>query len=366
MTIRYRARALLLLPLCANAGMLLGPLLGGLLSSQRTDGTTDSPYPYLRPNLLIAALYLLAAVGVFFGLEETLATYSSEDSIARRAWAWLRSTRLCGGRPPHHAYAPVDTEMPVSPGTRQSTDVATAPPDDPALTAMKPGFRRIWTFNVVCTMLAHLSIAGHLATFATLWSVFLSTPVERGAARAPPLAFSGGLGLQPRAVGAVMSALGAIVVALQVLVYPRLNDRFGTLPVWRAALYAFPIAYALAPFSALAASADPSAGARALAPEWIAVAAVLLVFGVGRTGVTPATTLLINDCAPHPAVRATIHSTATVLGNLARSVFPVAALAVFGEGLRVGVVGAGFWCLTGLAALSILASRWVRDGAREE
>ena len=169
--------------------------------------------------------------------------------------------------------------------------------------------------------------------------------------------------MQPREVGFAMSTLGAIGVTLQLVIYPMLNDRFGTIRIWRAALFVFPVAYALAPFPALIASlAIASVSGKAII-VWISVGFVLLLFVVGRTGVTPATTLLINDCTPHPSVRGTIHTAGTVIGNLSRSFFPVIAFAIFGKGLEVGVVGLGFWCLACLGILACVASRWVEQGS---
>ena len=164
----------------------------------------------------------------------------------------------------------------------------------------------------------------------------------------------------PRDVGFAMSLLGAIGVILQLIIYPMLQDRFGTVKIWRTALFIFPIVYLLAPFPSLVASAPSLDGKTAL--TWLSMSLVLLLFVLGRTGVTPATTLLINDCTPHPTVRGTIHTTATVVGNLSRSIFPVCAFAVFGEGLKIGMVGLGFWCLAGLAVLACIASRWVTEG----
>ena len=39
------------------------------------------------------------------------------------------------------------------------------------------------------------------------------------------------------------------------------------------------------------------------------------------------------------------------------------ALTIFGQGLRIGVVGLGFWCLMALAILAYLASLWVTEGS---
>ena len=363
---RYRARALTLLPLCANGGMLLGPLIGGLLSSQPGMNIMSS-YPYLLPNLCIAMLYFISAIGVIFGLEETLSTYNQEDNATRRARGWLRGvTSGWNGLQDFH-YSAVSTVPPTVPATAHPPDTGATQSMDLDEDASTPSSHRIWTFNVFCTMTAHFIISGHLGTFPTLWTVFLSTPIERqveGTDRHSPVRFGGGLGMQPRNVGIIMSVLGAIIVFLQVIIYPKLSDRHGTLVIWGLALYAFPVAYFCAPFPALIASGNSSSGP--FKPEWLAVAGVLVVFGIGRTGVTPATTMLINDCSPHPSVRATIHSTATVLGNLSRSIFPVTALAIFGMGLKIGAVGLAFWCLTGLALLSCVASRFVRGGSRDD
>jgi MFS family permease len=74
---RYQSRAFLLLPMCANIGVIVGPLLGGLTS----DPVANYPglfggirwlekFPYSPPNLLSAIFLFSAVLTVFFGLEE--------------------------------------------------------------------------------------------------------------------------------------------------------------------------------------------------------------------------------------------------------------------------------------------------------
>ncbi|EXJ76961.1 hypothetical protein A1O3_10118 [Capronia epimyces CBS 606.96] len=358
---RYRARALLLLPLFANAGNLLGPLVGGFLSSNARDGPSER-YPYLRPNLCVSAVYMVAALGVLFGLNETLESIQhSNESRLRRIIGTVSQffSRKSPDNP--HAYTPVrgdDTATPLTP-TSESAPAIPKPPKR----KRKLAFRRIWTFNVVCTLLSHFIIAGHLGTFSNLWAIFLSTPVGDAKSRHPPVVFNGGLGMLPRDVGLAMALLGAIGVVLQLVIYPILQDRFGTVRIWRTALLVFPVVYLIAPFPSLVASAPSQRGNTITAAVWLATGAVILLFIVGRTGVTPATTLLINDCTPHPSVRGTIHTAGTVIGNLGRSLFPIGALAIFGQGLRIGVVGLGFWCLMALAVLAYVTSLWVTEGS---
>ncbi|KAG0647318.1 Major facilitator superfamily multidrug transporter mfsB [Hyphodiscus hymeniophilus] len=349
---RYRTRALLLLPLFANAGMLLGPLVGGFLSSEQGHGILEG-YPYAAPNILIAGVYALAALGIYFGLEETLESLQHmEESFVRRIWIKLME---CKGLPNDHEYAAIESEhddhtIPLTPSIQ-------APPKRKA----KLAFRRIWTRNVICTLLSHFIIAGHLGTFTNLWAIFLSTPVGKTENQHPPFRFTGGLGMQPREVGFALSVLGVIGVTLQLVIYPLLNDRFGTIRIWQGALFVFPIVYILAPFPSLVAS--ESTNGQDVVLVWMAMLFVLLLFVLGRTGVTPATTLLINDCTPHPSVRGTIHTAGTVIGSLSRSIFPIIAFTVFGKGLDIRVVGLGFWCLAGLAVLACVASRWVMEGS---
>ena len=361
----FRVKALLLLPLFASAGMLVGPLIGGLLSSQR-GLVIAQEYPYALPNIFIAAVYAIAAVGIFFGLEETLESLHDEGSFIRRLWNKLKS--LCIERSTYnHSYIAIESNQTF--GSSVIDTPLTLSPTSPSLPSLAPArkpalaFSQIWTSNVLCTMLAHFVIAGHLGTFTNLWAIFLSGPVERPEVQHPPIHFNGGLGWQPREVGIAMSSLGAVSVILQMVIYPKLSDRFGTIRVWRAALYVFPFSYALAPFLALVASANLGSGGTQGIWVWLAMSLVLVLFVIGRTGVTPATTMLINDCTPHPTVRGMIHTAGTVVGNLSRSTFPIIVFTIFGFGHKIGIVGLGFWCLSGLGILAVLASNWVREGS---
>lgn len=174
--------------------------------------------------------------------------------------------------------------------------------------------------------------------------------------------------MDPRGVGTVMSMQGAIGVITQVVLYPTLNDWLGTLRLFRTGLLVFPFTYFIAPFPALVsyyATNRPSNASPYAITEpcvWISVALVLLLYVCGRTGVAPATTLLINDSTPHPSARATIHTTGTIVSSLSRSIFPPIALGMFAYGLRIGFVELGFWFLAGVATLACLASMWVVEG----
>lgn len=104
---RFLSRAFLLLPMCNNigesitnlstsstegrSGIIIGPMLGGLLASPVKNypgifGDNSlfggahgvhwmKQWPYALPNLVNASILFVAAMGMFFGLEEVALHY---------------------------------------------------------------------------------------------------------------------------------------------------------------------------------------------------------------------------------------------------------------------------------------------------
>ena len=95
------------------------------------------------------------------------------------------------------------------------------------------------------TLLAHFATAFHLGTFNSLWFIFLSAdrwnPKDSAGKNSYQphglFVFTGGLNLPPVQVGTAMSILGVIGIALQILVYPKSNDKYGVLPLYRVFVY---------------------------------------------------------------------------------------------------------------------------------
>lgn len=344
----------------ANIGSVFGPLVGGFLSSARTKDSIISGYPFATPNICVATIEAVVAVAAAF----TLADTSRQEQ--RRTLEPSPATR----RPGSTALTPCRSEEDANETTALLQSVSTAsgmPEAQPTSDQPLPlSVKEIWTRNVLKMMFAQFIVAGHLGTFSTLWAMLLSLPIGSSRAQHSIVHFSGGLGLQPHAVGIAMSVFGFAGIVLQILVYPKLQERWGTVRVWRTALYLFPFVYFSAPFCALVpllseTLAQQNSGLYT-AVKWSTLLSVLVSFVAARTGVVPATSLLINDCTPHPDVRGTIHSTGVICSNLSKSVFPPIALAVMGYGLHAGIVGLGFWFVTILAVLSIVASSHVHEG----
>lgn len=396
---KYQARAFLLMPMCFNIGVIIGPVMGGVLADPAGSYPTlfgrDSVFggtagvrwmlywPYLTPNLMSAVVVSVSLLTIFFGLNETLSSVKDKPdrgrALGRRLWNSIQMKK--------HRYVPLETvdERPSDGNEEQregllndergTQDIESKPDTKPVKATLKKKlpFRRIFTPNVLFTLLAHFTTAFHIGTFNNLWFIFLSadryTPTTQPTSEYHPhgpFVFDGGLGMPPRLVGIAMAILGVIGITLQLFIYPRLNDRYGVIPLYRIFVYGFPIAYVLAPYLSIVPSKSIPPAPADGPGVWLALCGVLLVQVLGRTFVLPSTMILINNCSPHPSVLGTIHGIAQSVGSAARTFGPAVAGYLFGVGLNIGVVGLSWWILAAIAAFGVLTSTWVREGSGHE
>lgn len=274
---------------------------------------------------------------------------------------------------------PTDENTDAPAGRRASVDVELSQPPTKPKKRVVPRyknrlpFRRIFTYNVVCTLISHGLLAGAMGSFNNIWYSFLSTPVYDPADPKNkdyhphlPFVFTGGIGLPPRDVGVAMAILGSIGITLQLVLYPPVNARLGTVRAWRIFLYCFPIVYALAPYLALVPSTTPPPSQKTGILLWISLSSILFSWVIARTFATPASTILINNCSPHPSVLGTIHGIGQSASSAARTVGPALGGWLYGYGLDKGMVGLVFWAIAIMAVVNVIASTFVTEGNGHE
>ncbi|EGX96426.1 Major facilitator superfamily transporter [Cordyceps militaris CM01] len=390
---KFQPRAFMLLPMTFNVGIIVGPILGGLLS----DPAGSYPallggvrffraYPYALPNMVSAAFLVAAAAAVWLGIEETLDALRERPAgdlglrVGRRLAAWYRRCRIWGqksGPDERGAYAALETHDMELPDTSDTEAGRTAsvgggakPRRSGARYTQRLPFRQIFTRNVIFIFIAQFFLAFHIGTFNGLWFVFLSTPVydPSNSTTTPslPFRFTGGLGMQPQRVGVAMAMIGAIGITMQLFLYPTLAARLGTLRSWRLSLLCFPLAYFVVPYLSVVPSTVAPPAAKAGAAVWLAMGAVLLGHVVGRTFALPSMAILINNGAPHPSVLGTVHGLGQSVSSAARTLGPVIGGPVYGFGLNQGYVGLVWWTLSGVSVCACLASLLVKEGDGHE
>lgn len=387
---KFQSRAFLLMPMTFNIGVIVGPLLGGWMADPvgsypgvfGPGGSIGGEkgvgwlmrFPYALPNVINACFLLGSAMGILFGLEETLEALRDKPDYPLQFRRWV--FRAFSRRGPPHEYteaadsstARIDVEMqsPTTPDT----------PLHPKPRQRLP-FRRIWTRNVILTFLAHGLLAMHVGTFNNLWFVFLSTPrydahnehdstLPSTYKPHAPFTFTGGLALPPPSIGTALAILGVIGISLQLLLFPTLSFKLGTTRSFRLSLLLFPISYLLAPYLAVIPSSTAPPAPASGAWIWLGITLVLAVQVTARTFALPSTAILVNNCCPHPSVLGSVHGIAQSVSSLTRTVGPVVAGWLYGVGLNRGVVGLAWWCMSLVALVGAVAGRFVREGSGHE
>lgn len=274
----------------------------------------------------------------------------------------------------------------MDPSTMEMQSPTDEPPT-PKLSKIgrKLPFSRIWTANVLFTFTAHFLLAGHVGTFNSLWFVFLSTPryvpheqtnngtnpnsslgVPPNYKPHPPISWTGGLALPPAKIGTALAILGVVGISLQLLLYPKISFRLGTVTSFRLSLCFFPLAYFLVPFLSLVPTTSTSPAAASGPLLWVSIVIVLCIQVTARTFALPATAILINNACPHPSVLGSVHGLGQSASSAARTIGPLVLSYLYGVGLRKGVVGLSWWCMAGFATIGAMAGLFVKDGDGHE
>lgn len=392
---KFLSRAFLLMPMTFNIGVIIGPLLGGLLADPvgsypgifgpgGTIGGKDgvwwlTKWPYALPNVVNAIFLLFSATALIFGLEETLESLRDKPDYGIRFRKWI--VRMVTRRQQHDYSALNELDE-----TSDDIEMSATMQEPKQRIRRKLPFKRIWTPNVLFTLLSHGLLAMHVGTFNSLWFVFLSTPrynpnptKENNNTSADhtlhvppnyhphfPFTFTGGLALPPPSIGTALAILGVIGISLQLILFPPLSFRLGTVNSYRYALLLFPIAYFATPFIATIPSYLPPPAQASGFLVWLGITLVLIVQVMARTFALPSTAILINNSSPHPSVLGTIHGIAQSVSSATRTIGPVLAGWLYGVGLGNGVVGTAWWAMAGLAVVGAIAGRWVKEGDGHE
>jgi hypothetical protein len=345
--------------------VVIGPILGGFLADPIQNfpgvfgpgsliGGNDgvgwmTAFPYALPNVVSAVFILSATILLILGLDETHPALKDQRDHGRRLGQFLVRKVLRRGKQDDYAYSELggsdqvelqDSNSPEDPecATSQRTPVAA---ETPSWQKPKIGFRQIFTRNVIFTLLNHHLLAMHISAFNALVFLFLPAPRSSNSAARLPFLFTGGLGLSSDRVGLATAIIGVIGFPLQILLYPSLNNKLGTLPSYRYFL----------PFSVLAYTAMPYL---ALLPNkawivWPALTLVLSLQVISRTFSLPGSTILINNCTPHPSVLGTIHGFAQSVSSGARTLGPTLGGWGLGLGLGGNFVGGVWWIMAAIA-----------------
>ncbi|KAH7310495.1 major facilitator superfamily domain-containing protein [Stachybotrys elegans] len=377
---RYQSRAFLILPMSFNVAGILGPIMGGMLAEPHKtlpsifgEGAILGfqwirDYPFALPSLMNALFLTLATAVIYLFLEETLEERRGKPDYGLELGSRLKQKLF--GTQPHTGYAKVTVHEDIAMEVRTSK-----PASKPARPVRRLPFYRLWTRNVIFTLITGAFYDFHLGAFTNIWSLFLSTPryvnvhsemPAQAQRRDLPLLFTGGMGMPASTVGFATSFLGILGMLLQIFLYPPIQARLGTLRSFQWFLFLFPIAYFVAPYLAILPSStappEPSSGALI----WMGIIFVLLLQVTARTFTLPASIILLNNCSPHPSVLGTIHGLGQSVSAGFRTVGPVVGGWWYGYGLDIGMVAWGWWGVAFMSAACCVTALGMHEGSGHE
>jgi hypothetical protein len=175
-----QSKAFSLFPLCLNIGALIAAFLGGTFAvpAKRFPGLTQTiplldRFPYLLPNLLSAIFPLLGAIVAALYFKETLKITAKDD-------------------------------------------------DTDATTEDEIKYKDLFTphINAIMVSFGLLSLMG--TSVNAIVPLFCFTPIEIG-----------GLGFSPTLIGRAMSARAVFTIIVQLLAFPTLQRRIGTIKMYK-------------------------------------------------------------------------------------------------------------------------------------
>ncbi|KAJ9606491.1 hypothetical protein H2200_009452 [Cladophialophora chaetospira] len=350
-------KAFLLLPMCFNIGVVIGPILGGFLADPITAfpgtfgpgsslGGKDGvgwmiAYPYAFPNVISAIFILSAGILLILGLDETHAALKDKPDYGRKLGKYIQRIFLRRGKQEQYEYRELGNDLELNDVDDPESATTPRTPASPTWKKSTISLRQIFTSNVVLTLLNHFMLALHISAFNSLVFLFLPTPHSSNSEARLPFFFTGGLGLSSDRVGLATAIIGVIGFPLQILLYPTLNNRLGTLPSYRWFLPFSVLAYCSIPYLALLPNKDYLI--------WPSLTIVLALQVISRTFALPSSTILINNCTPHPSVLGTIHGFAQSVSSGARTLGPTLGGWGLGLGLNGNFVGGVWWVMAGIA-----------------
>ncbi|KAG1785580.1 major facilitator superfamily domain-containing protein [Suillus plorans] len=300
------------IPFAWQAGIALGPLIGGLLASPTVQypelfGRFEllKAYPYFLPCGVIGTLALVWWCITFFFLSE-----STQPSTSFARFLGL--------------YKSERSTVPSDSGLRSKT---------------KPlPFRDLLVTRVVIATCAYAATALIEISFRAVQPVFYATPIEMG-----------GLGLDAPAIGIILAMLGILNGVLQLLLFVRLHDWLGG-----RNLYLFSV-FSCFPMLALFPAISFAAKAQGLSHfVYLLVGLQLLAFVISYSafGVV---FMYINASAPNRASIGATNGLVQTVVSVIRAIGPAVANSAYSLSIEKQLLGGNmvYWLMAGMVCIAV-------------
>ncbi|SGY79791.1 BQ5605_C008g05223 [Microbotryum silenes-dioicae] len=310
-----QARAFSYLPLAWSMGSIIAPIIGGSLAEPaRQYPNTFGRYsffhesPYFLPCFVAALFPFCGFLIGFFFLKETLPSRTTTPSRAPLpALAVIRGSTKYATR--------VSSTVPLPPHLRSGYDtpgsasIQSQDENEPPSISSLFTNRRVLNCLVTYALLALQTIA-----LDALFVLFAYSPIKVG-----------GLAFDEAEIGKALGLGGVFTVLFQLVLFPSLQKRFGTVRLYRVFMGLYPFVFGLFPVMATAASKKYDGQGRGV---WPALALFLLLKSIANCSYG-CNMLVITSSSPSRRLLGTLNGLAQMLSSLMRAIGPLVASSLF-------------------------------------
>ncbi|KAL8751878.1 MAG: hypothetical protein Q9184_005914 [Pyrenodesmia sp. 2 TL-2023] len=369
---RNQSRAFVYLPVIYGLGSITGPLVGGTLVKSGSQFSQSDPYPYIKPNLVSAAVLMVDLVLTMIFLEESLEEARHLPPLGQRvgnlfSWVWqfasssrpsyLRTLRKGRGKGSTHEGSAMLNGQDESEGGTDTASQGSLPeimPQHHTDLASKHIFKRDTLLLLATFLIFQLANI----SYNSLYPIFGQAP--------PPT----GRSLSPEEIGVTLAFAGAMTIFFQIVIFGRLRDRLGNKITYRVCLGGMVLAYLMTPWVGYK-DGDRGDGGMGSGKAWlyIELGGVLLVRALAAVGCLTSALLLITNSAPNHSVLGTINGLAQTLSAAGRAVGPFLSGALFSVATKVKPKGEAlaFSVFGGITFIGFILAFGIRgDGLEAE
>lgn len=366
---RHQALAFSTMPLMWQVGCVLGPMLGGSLASPvenhpewfKKGGSAELTflkYPFLLPNIVVAAMLLTSTIIIILFMEETHETLrharNKTDPGLKLGDGIIKAVsrgRLSRTREKDGADVTVDEETALLSET-ESTQYDSS--DESISELSKPAKKKqIFTPQISKTMGAYALFSMTITVVDELLPVLLSTSVTPG--NKFPFTVVGGLGLTSAEVGSLISATGVLGIFLMLFVFPWIDSQFGSLKPFRTVTLVSPLFFMGIPYLVFLATFEN--------PNIKYCGALLVYFlktGIGSTGF-PSIQLLIQRSVVDRTTLGTVNGFSQMFAAGGRAIGPIVWGFLMAAGQDHQIAWLPWWALSLLAVVPAYLSLGLYD-----
>lgn len=182
----------------------------------------------------------------------------------------------------------------------------------------------------------------------------MSKPIPTGEDTHLPFFFSGGFGWNTQKNGAFLATQGFLQMFAQLIVFPWLSKKLGSLRTFWITLSLYPILYLLAPYLALLPTNCRIPGLMAL-----------LVCKVTFQSLSyPSLAIILANSSPSKKVLGTLNGAAASSASIARGFGPTIAGIMDGVGETKHMTGLAWWTIAGIALIGWAPGFMLQEGKK--